>query len=36
LDASYSFNWVEYRQSDTDAARNIVMVKLTWQYPWEK
>lgn len=36
LDASYSFNRVEYRQSDTEAARNIVMVKLTWQYPWEK
>ena len=36
LDASYSFNQVEYRQSDTNAARNIVMLKLTWQYPWEK
>jgi hypothetical protein len=36
LDASYSFNRVEYRQLETDAARNIVMVKLTWQYPWEK
>jgi Putative MetA-pathway of phenol degradation/Putative beta-barrel porin 2 len=36
LDASYSFNRVDYRQSDTDAARNIVMLKLTWQYPWEK
>jgi hypothetical protein len=36
LDASYSFNRVEYRQSDTAAARNIVMVKLTWQYPWDK
>jgi hypothetical protein len=36
LEASYSFNRVEYRQSDIEAARNIVMVKLTWQYPWEK
>jgi hypothetical protein len=36
LDVSYSFNQVEYRQSETDAARNIVMIKLTWQYPWEK
>jgi hypothetical protein len=36
LDTAYSFNRVDYRTSDTAAARNIVMVKLTWQYPWEK
>lgn len=33
LEASYRYNYVEYRLSDTQMAQNIFMLRLNWQHP---